>query len=532
MPRKRYRLRTFMLSLSVGGVLMTSILLLSALTLVQKENIENSLLEGNIAYARKLADTTDRYLSTAQQELAYSAGLIVDFQDRKQLQAEADRLRLQSGFFNSVLVVKANAVVAATSPESLSLVGMQLHSPASQQSIISRKPFISQPFTSATGNYIVFLSQPIFSQQGQYEGYIGGSIYLKKHSILSEILGQHFYGNQAEVSIVAADGRLIYSHAPSAVGRLLDVHQAHLTLLSKAKSGHFVDHHTGKAHLIGFASLQQADWKVFIAGTSDNVSRILKETMISAFWITLAIIVLANCAVIYFSARISRPLERLASFTRTADSETALRQLAQLEPGYQEAERLREAVSQHLASMTMQVSLLTNEAMTDPLTGLLNRKGFTTQIKALNPLGNHSVIAIDIDHFKHINDHYGHDVGDAVLISLGQILRLLTRQNDIVCRFGGEEFIILLPDSNLNETRVVAERIRTVTAETSFAEGIQLTLSAGIATLSDCSADFRQLLRQADLAMYKAKNSGRNRVCTYDSGNYQQPECPSKNDTR
>ena len=159
-----------MLSLSVGGVLMTSILLLSALTLVQKENIENSLLEGNIAYARKLADTMDRYLSTAQQELAYSAGLIVDFQDRKQLQAEADRLRLQSGFFNSVLVVKANAVVAATSPESLSLVGMQLRSPASQQSIISRKPFISQPFTSATGNYIVFLSQPIFSQQGQYEG--------------------------------------------------------------------------------------------------------------------------------------------------------------------------------------------------------------------------------------------------------------------------------------------------------------------------------------------------------------------------
>lgn len=69
--------------------------------------------------------------------------------------------------------------------------------------------------------------------------------------------------------------------------------------------------------------------------------------MISAFWITLAIIITANCAVIYFSARISRPLERLASFTRTADSETALRKLAQLEPGYQEAELLREAVSQH-----------------------------------------------------------------------------------------------------------------------------------------------------------------------------------------
>lgn len=522
-----------MLLLSVGGVLLTSILLLSALTLFQKGNIENSLLEGNIAYARKLADTTDHYLSTAQQELAYSASLIEDFHDRTQLQAEAERLHLQSGFFNSVLIVKADAVVAATSPESLRLVGMQLHSPASQQSILTLKPLISQPFTSASGNYVVFLTQPVFSHAGQYLGYIGGTIYLKKHSILSDILGQHFYGNQAEVSIVATDGRVIYSPDPDAVGRLLDVHQTHLALLSKAESGHFIDRYAGEDHLIGFASLQQADWKVFFAGTSDNVSRILKETMISAFWFTLIIIFFATGAVIFFSARISSPLEKLASLTRTADSETALRQLAQLEPGYQEAELLREAVSQHLVSMSRQVSLLTDEAMTDPLTGLLNRKGFSSRIKALSQSGNHCVISIDIDHFKHINDRYGHDVGDAVLVSLGKLMRLLTRQHDIVCRFGGEEFIILLPDSSLEETRIVAERIRTVTAETSFAEGIHFTLSAGIAALPDCAADFSQLLRHADLAMYQAKNSGRNRVCTYDSGNYfceQHPKVLPAND--
>lgn len=176
MPKKRFRLRTLMLFLSVGGVLLTSVLLLSALTLFQKGNIENSLLEGNIAYARKLADTTDHYLSTAQQELAYSAGLITDFNNKQQLQTEADRLRLQSGFFNSVLVVKADAVVAATSPESLRLIGMTLNSPASQKSLTSHKAFISQPFTSATGNYVVFLSQPVFSPAGQYLGYIGGTI--------------------------------------------------------------------------------------------------------------------------------------------------------------------------------------------------------------------------------------------------------------------------------------------------------------------------------------------------------------------
>lgn len=164
--------------------------------------------------------------------------------------------------------------------------------------------------------------------------------------------------------------------------------------------------------------------------------------------------------------------------------------------------------------MVRQVNLLTDETMTDPLTGLLNRKGFNTRIKALSPVGNHCVIAIDIDCFKNINDRYGHDTGDAVLVSIGQILILLTRQNDIVCRFGGEAFIILLPDSSLQETFVVAERIRTVTAETSFAEGIHLTLPAGIAALPDCAGDFGQMLRQADLAMYLAKKSGRNWVCS------------------
>lgn len=87
-----------MLFLSVGGIVLTSVLLLSALTVFQKGNIENSLLQGNIAYARKLADTTDRYLGVAQQELAYSARLIIGLHDRKQLREEADRLRMQSGF--------------------------------------------------------------------------------------------------------------------------------------------------------------------------------------------------------------------------------------------------------------------------------------------------------------------------------------------------------------------------------------------------------------------------------------------------
>lgn len=168
MFQKRIGLRSLLIILSVGSVTLTSLLLLTALWIIQKENIEDSLLSSNIAYARKLADTTDGYFSTAQRELAYSAQQIKTLSDEDKLHAETERLRLQSGFFNSVVIVNAKAVIAATSPESLDLVGQKLTSAATQHAIAIKKPFISSPFVSVAGNYVVFISQPIFDDQGYY----------------------------------------------------------------------------------------------------------------------------------------------------------------------------------------------------------------------------------------------------------------------------------------------------------------------------------------------------------------------------
>lgn len=511
MLKKRFHLRTLMLLLSVGGILLTCGLLLSALIFFQKGDIEARLLNSNIAYARKLADTTDHYLSTAQQELIYSAGQINDFRDRARLQAEAERLRLQSGFFNSVVVVTANAVVAAASPESLKLVGVHLNSEASKQAIRTHKAFISEPYTSASGNYVVFLSQPVIAKDGTYLGYLGGTIYLKKRSMLSELLGHHFYGEDTCVSIVTGEGRIIYNSDPAAIGTLADVTPGSVARSGHAENGHFIDSQKGKRNLIGYASLQKANWKIFISGTSDNVSRILIDTVVNAFWFTLAILVMGSGMAFYFSGIISRPLEKLASYTHTTDSDKALLQLGKLKTGYQEAELLREAVSQRLMMMSRQFSLLSDAAMTDPLTGLYNRKGFSTRLQEHALTANHAVIAIDIDHFKYINDRYGHEKGDTVLVSLGKLLRANTRQHDILCRFGGEEFILFLPHSSLQEASAVAERIRTVVAGTPFPDGITITLSAGVAHLLDCG-DTGELLRRADFAMYAAKKAGRDLV--------------------
>lgn len=180
MNNYKIRLRTLITALSTGAVVLTGTMLLCIMIVFQRDSIEESTVQNNIAYARKLADTTDRYLTIAQSELRWSSGQIHDLSASDELVREADRLRLQSGFFNSVVIVNSERVVRATSPESLGLVGKILTSDASIRAVKNQVASISEPFISASGNYVVFLSQPIFSEHGVYLGYMGGTIYLKK----------------------------------------------------------------------------------------------------------------------------------------------------------------------------------------------------------------------------------------------------------------------------------------------------------------------------------------------------------------
>jgi diguanylate cyclase (GGDEF)-like protein len=160
-------------------------------------------------------------------------------------------------------------------------------------------------------------------------------------------------------------------------------------------------------------------------------------------------------------------------------------------------------------------------SMRDPLTGLFNRRYLEETMgrevprarRAGEPMG---LIVLDIDHFKRLNDSHGHDAGDFVLGRVGEMLRKGTREGDIACRFGGEEFAVILPGASLASARNRAEAIRATfeAAEFVFA-GKKLgpmTLSAGISALQPDSGDWSQALQEADRALYTAKEAGRNRV--------------------
>lgn len=512
MHLRKLRLRTLLTTLSVGGVILTSGLLLGALMIFQKKNIEDSLLESNIAYARKLADTTDRYFSTAQRELAWSADQIKRLTDTNLLKAESDRLRLQSGFFNTVVVVNRNAVVAATSPESLNLVGVKLNSEASQQAITTHEPFISSPYVSAAGNYVVFISHPLFSSEGGYLGYIGGTIYLKKQSMLSDILSQHFYSSDSVVSIVSNNGDVIFNQDPGRVGTRLAISSELKTRLATTHSGRFTMEYNGQHLLTGYASLKKTDWNIFISGTSETVREILIRTIEKALWFLLGIIALTALMVALLAGRIASPLGKLADMVSRGGTDDFPESINSIKAWYHEADRLKEAMQEYRQGVSGRLEKLNDEAMTDPLTGLCNRRGFGVLAKEHDGDMVQCAVAIDIDHFKNINDKYGHDAGDKVLVSLAALMRQTCRTHDIISRFGGEEFILLLPHTSLTDAAQTAERMRKVISTTTFPFVGAMTISAGVAALNDCAGNRDAMLRRADEALYEAKGAGRNAV--------------------
>jgi diguanylate cyclase (GGDEF)-like protein len=160
-----------------------------------------------------------------------------------------------------------------------------------------------------------------------------------------------------------------------------------------------------------------------------------------------------------------------------------------------------------------------NQAITDPLTGVYNRRGLfqvgefelLRARRADRPI---SILMLDIDHFKRVNDHYGHATGDQTLRGLTERCRTASRSVDLIGRYGGEEFVILLPESNLESARVVAERLRQSIMKEPFttdAGPLRITTSIGVAEATSLDT-LSALIERADVALYEAKSAGRNCV--------------------
>jgi diguanylate cyclase (GGDEF)-like protein len=193
---------------------------------------------------------------------------------------------------------------------------------------------------------------------------------------------------------------------------------------------------------------------------------------------------------------------------------------AQLRMTLQQLEQSQQQIAQ-------QNEELQKLALRDPLTSCLNRRSFIEQAMRLFRQAQEggveiSCIMSDIDHFKSYNDRFGHAVGDQVIIAVAQALQSKLGQDALLCRYGGEEFCVLLPSTQLEQAEQIAERMR-VYVEASAAinitalRGLNVTASFGVSALRFGGTTIEQLIDQADHALYASKKRGRNRVSRHDA---------------
>lgn len=511
--RPKTDLRTLITLLAITSIVITLANTLYATWRVQRMVLIESTLEANRAYATKLAATTEVFFQLAESQLHYSATQLgKDFDNDALAQQEVNRLREQTSSFNSVAVVNTDGVVKAISPESLMLKGMKLTSQASREALAKRQPMVSKPTISAANNLIVFVSWPIWSNEGRYLGYVGGTIYLKKKSILNALLGEQFYRDGTHVYVLDRNNQVLYHQNSQLIGKsvpgIISEEQR-----QKQTNGSLQLTEEGSAKLAGYAIVPTTGWMV-VALKPTNVTlsplsglllKVLKNSVPFALLTLLVAVILARL--------IALPLWQLARKASQMDAQSVSGEIGGIRAWYFEAAQVKRAMLTGISLVQDKIGRLKSEVQTDPLTSLLNRRGLSTVLDYFKAMRQpFAVLALDIDHFKRVNDNFGHDVGDEVIKKIAQALSQSARVTDVVCRNGGEEFLMLLPDTLAEEARVIAERLRNNIADSRIDTVGNITISVGIALWQPESSTQEQSLKQADAALYQAKNAGRNCV--------------------
>ncbi|MFC3607910.1 sensor domain-containing diguanylate cyclase [Stutzerimonas tarimensis] len=478
----------------------------------QRDQLMGQTLETNRAYAAKLADVTEGFFVATQDQLAYSAEILAaGFADQPLMDNEVRRLTQQSDTFNTALVVRADGVVMASSANYL--VGQQLTSAGAREALHNKLPAISHPYLGVNDRLVVMISHPIYDSKRRYLGYVGGAIHLRSRNILHTLLGVHHYRDGSSLYVVDADGTLIYHEDQGRVGEDVTANTVVQALLRSEQGAERLTNLRGVDMLAGYARVPASSWGIVAQRPTEVTLRDLDTLVWSTIRNAIPLMILSLLLLAWLSKFIVRPLRDLANMAPELDAADAPERLEKVGGWYYEADRLKRGLLTGVTLLHQKLGRLNQENVTDPLTGLTNRRGLEQTLDSWRQQGAPFAVAIlDVDHFKRVNDTYGHDIGDEVLRFLARQMRESARVSDLLCRSGGEEFVLLLPGAGLEEALGAAQRLCDRIACTISPTGEAITVSVGVADHRGHDETVEALLKRADQALYGAKRTGRNRV--------------------
>ncbi|MBV2179614.1 MAG: sensor domain-containing diguanylate cyclase [Castellaniella sp.] len=509
----RINLRQLILVLSIFSMLVMLVAGLAGTYQAQRQQLIDEVLSTNEVFAAKLAATASDLLRQAQHGMAYSADIIEKSgMTPAVLQAEVERLRQQGIGFNVVSITDEHGVLQVVSPGALRfLKGHRVDTDEPLSVSRHQVPAISKPFITVLGDLAVLMTHPLYAPDMRYLGYIAGALYLKTDGGVSRLFGQQYFHDETYVYVVDSSRRLIYHPQPDRIGQSILGNPVIDAVLQGRSGRQRLVNSQGIDMLAGYAHVPVADWGVVVQRPTSVALRPVDDLMWRVSWRVL-VPAMALLVLLWLLSRwISRPLRQLALIVRDGYGEGLAQRIGQVSCWYFEAQQLKRALLLGAGAVRSQFGLLLDAAHTDPLTGLGNRRALDVALRTSRTLGrSFAVMVLDIDFFKRINDHYGHDVGDRVIRRVGELMRGHARQGDSLFRMGGEEFLILLPGMGLEVAVSVAERLRASVEQASILPEGAVTVSIGVAAWT--RGDMDAVLKAADQALYRAKEAGRNRV--------------------
>ncbi len=381
------------------------------------------------------------------------------------------------------------------------------------------------------GTRVMVIGEPIRSATNEPLGILGAKLSVRP---IDTVLSNHMQSDTDAIFIINSKGRMLTgagTPADQKIDRFVDPQVLNRLSANGNQPTAYMGAH-GRLVIGTMNTVPSLGWAIVVEVDQDKafaqVQRLQRLTLLVA---GSMLALLGLCAYL-LALTIVRPLRQLsqgADRVAAGDLQVDLPVRNRSEAGYltqvfnhmvaklrQNREQLAK-VNAELQDKNQELHLL---SITDPLTGLFNRKHLMETlaaevIRSLRHKHSFALLIIDIDHFKRINDTYGHQKGDEVLHCLAQAFQKSIRDCDYVARYGGEEFIILLPETGRRGAIEAAERIRTRAGKESVGleeESISVTVSIGISLFPDNGADIKTVIQQADKALYAAKDSGRNMI--------------------
>ncbi|MEW4369409.1 sensor domain-containing diguanylate cyclase [Paenibacillus kandeliae] len=518
---KRYKLSTVMCGLAFCTFFFILAACLAIGYVSQKQSVEQQTLQLNEIHAKELSRITQSLIYSMQSSLAVTSRYIMSQpnNDTSAMQQQLDYFRKSNGYFNAVLIMNEQGDAQYSSPKGLYNRQTPPINEQTEKALLKRKAYISMPYSDQNGRLVIMMGHPMYTQDGRYQGMLAGVLYLEESNRLNELLdegskkedGSYFY-------VVDNKANIIYHPMKSRIGKRA-IGNTIMKELQDGRSGHQRTANISHVEVLaGYATVPGIRWGIVFQTPSQNTAIFSAQLVENMLFYLVPIIILLLMIIYHLAVQLSHPLNSLADYARSIGTEEG-NGIPPLHAGWNyEAHELHQAIMVLEQQTREKERRLQKEAHYDALTGVLNRRALVSIMQ--NWIGNRyrfAVMMLDIDHFKSINDTYGHSMGDDMLKGMADVIAEQIHAEDLCFRYGGEEFVVLLYETDEEQGKAVGERIREAAEQCPTPFNRAITVSLGMTVYTGGDENLEELLEQADQALYDAKNTGRNKMVVYEN---------------